>query len=72
MSEFLEMIADNIYEIIIGISLLLTTIFNKPKSAEKIKAAKEKHAEKIRQKGAKATKKAQELERQLNELNNEE
>lgn len=73
MNEFWEMLVDNIYELCIGLGLVLTTVFNRRKpTAEEIKAAKEKRTEKIRRKGQKATEKAQKLERKFNELNKEE
>jgi hypothetical protein len=67
----LEFLSENIYELCIGVAVILSTFFGKKRklSAEEKATAK---AEKIRIKGEKATAKAQKLADKLKELQGEE
>lgn len=72
--EIFETIAEHLYEILIGVGVIVSTIINKPKSTEKLLKIKEKRLTKVKtqlQKDAQKTaKEAAEIEKLEKEIKN--
>lgn len=68
----MNLIFDNIYEILLGAGIVLSTIFNRPKTAEKLKKIRQKSLERKEKKLSKVINEGKKLASEIDELKKEE
>lgn len=71
MEEIIMLLVEHIYEILMGIAMVIVTLCNKPKSAEKIAKIKQKNLKKLKAKRAKKVEKIAKETAEIDKLEKE-
>lgn len=71
MEEIIMLLVEHIYEILMGIAMVIVTLANKPKSAEKLRKIKEKNLAKLKARRAKEVEKIAKETAEIDKLEKE-
>lgn len=71
MEEIIMLLVEHVYEILMGIAMVIVTLANKPKSAEKLAKIKQKNLAKLKARRAKEVEKIAKETAEIDKLEKE-